>query len=622
MIRIAMIAFAALLLPCTGLAQTWTGASSNNWRNSGNWSPAGVPVGGPDTQLSFGATANATMTDDIPGLFTLNQMTFGADSPVYSLGGIGLNFQTSSTGNGPQIVDNSTNRVSLGLQLTLTNSLMIGGAGALTISDPVNGPGGLTLAGGGSLALSNSSNTYSGGTNIVNGIVSAFSDSSLGTGNVTGTASGILAFTGTTATGKSFAMNGGSITIATGLLVTFNGSNVSGAYLDGAGTFNTYITTGNRFVNVTASPSVSVTSNNANDQFVHFTNSGKFTVAAGVNSNGASTTLNWNGFVNEGAGSLTIGAASKINVSNFQSYGVLTLNPAAAGQQTLLKNVGTAPLGFDGGSRTFIATPATAGQQLAGIDLNGKNALVMGGLFINNGFVIDSSNNGTGTGAVIAHYGSLVGGGGYFQNPVQTVPGGRFEAGIGTASFGTLVLGPGGVSSYVFALDDAQGTPGGSPAGIGRAGGWGLMAAVRGTVGGITMPGDFTWTATPAGTMSVALDTIFGPSTSDVDSPAAMANFDPAQSYVWPAVRWDGTYSGPTDAAALNAATAFDPSGIVNPIAGTFGWSLDLPGHTLSIVYTPSAVPEPGTLGLTALAGLAFVRRLRRRHLVLTIHGS
>ena len=148
------------------------------------------------------------------------------------------------------------------------------------------------------------------------------------------------------------------------------------------------------------------------------------------------------------------------------------------------------------------------------------------------------------------------------------------------------------------------------------------MAATRGSVAGLTMPGDFTWTATPADGMSVALDTIFGPSTADVDSPAAMANFDPSQPYVWPAVRWDGIYSGPTDAAMLNAATAFDTSGIVNPIAGTFGWSLDLPGRTLSIVYTPSAVPEPGTLGLTALAGLVLVRRLRRRHLALTIRGS
>jgi hypothetical protein len=67
----------------------------------------------------------------------------------------------------------------------------------------------------------------------------------------------------------------------------------------------------------------------------------------------------------------------------------------------------------------------------------------------------------------------------------------------------------------------------------------------------------------------------------------------------------------PTDAAALDVATSFDTSGFLNPTAGSFGWSLDPAGQTLSLVYTPSAVPEPGTLALIgfAAAGLAFWRR-------------
>ena len=63
----------------------------------------------------------------------------------------------------------------------------------------------------------------------------------------------------------------------------------------------------------------------------------------------------------------------------------------------------------------------------------------------------------------------------------------------------------------------------------------------------------------------------------------------------------------------FDAATAFDTSGFLNPVAGTFGWSLDPAGHTLSLVYTPTAVPEPGTLvllGAAAAAGWG----LRRRH--------
>jgi hypothetical protein len=88
-----------------------------------------------------------------------------------------------------------------------------------------------------------------------------------------------------------------------------------------------------------------------------------------------------------------------------------------------------------------------------------------------------------------------------------------------------------------------------------------------------------------------------------------MADFDPTKAYSWLAAQWTGSYSGPTDAAALNADTAFDTSGFVNPIDGTFGWSLS--GSSLSLSYTPTPVPEPGTLTLVGLAaaGLALWRR-------------
>ena len=39
----------------------------------------------------------------------------------------------------------------------------------------------------------------------------------------------------------------------------------------------------------------------------------------------------FNGFTNQGSGSITIGAASAVNVADFQTYGTLTLNPAVVG---------------------------------------------------------------------------------------------------------------------------------------------------------------------------------------------------------------------------------------------------------------------------------------------------
>ncbi|HEX4591025.1 MAG TPA: PEP-CTERM sorting domain-containing protein, partial [Gemmataceae bacterium] len=270
------------------------------------------------------------------------------------------------------------------------------------------------------------------------------------------------------------------------------------------------------------------------------------------------------------------------------------------------------PLGFNGGSRTFISIPSHAGQFDAGIDLNGKNAVVAGGLFVNNGYVIDSTG---GSATVVADFGSLVKGAGFYQNGVITINGGKFQAGNspGIASFGKFVLGPGGVNNYVFAIDDATGVAGPSPDGLGHVSGWGLVTAVRGMPGSVTTPGDFTWTATPADKLTVALETLVNPTTVGTDVPGPMDHFDSSQSYSWPAVRWAGTYAGPADAAALDAATAFDTTGFANLIGGVFGWSLDPTAHSLSLTYTPSAVPEPGSLALGGLAAVGWLTFSRRR---------
>jgi hypothetical protein len=118
--------------------------------------------------------------------------------------------------------------------------------------------------------------------------------------------------------------------------------------------------------------------------------------------------------------------------------------------------------------------------------------------------------------------------------------------------------------------------------------------------------------ATPTDKLTVALDTLINPTTVGTDVAGPMANFDPTQSYSWLAAQWSGIYSGPTDVATLDAATSFDTSGFLNPVAGTFGWSLDPADQELSLVYTPSAVPEPGSLALIGAATVAAGWRLRR----------
>src|SRR5439155_8041198 len=125
--------------------------------------------------------------------------------------------------------------------------------------------------------------------------------------------------------------------------------------------------------------------------------------------------------------------------------------------------------------------------------------------------------------------------------------------------------------------------------------------------------GDFAWTADPSHKLTVALDTLVNPTTVGTDVAGPMAYFDPTQAYSWPAVTWAGSYTGPADAAALTGAAAFDTTGFLNPIGGTFGWDLDQPGHTLSLTYTPTPVPEPSALALVAAAAAGWYARRRSR---------
>jgi autotransporter-associated beta strand protein len=474
------------------------------------------------------------------------------------------------------------------------------------------GVGSLTKTGAGTLILSGTANSYRGGTTVNGGTLIVPADGSLGAAgapvavnNATGLGS-TLVYTGTTTTSRPFTLNGGTLSVAAGKTVTLNNNSVTGGFMAGPGAFATTVGGSTTIVNSAIRPGATVTLNGA-DVLVNVSQGGQLTVADGV------SPVTMNGLINQGSGSITLGGSSRTFVADFQSYGLLTINPAITGSPfTELTNSGSSPMFFNGGSRTFIGTPGTVGPPfVAGVDLHGQNLVISGGLFVNNGFVTDST---TPKGSIIVDYGALYKGAGTSFVPIITQNGGKFQAGNspGAASVGTFVFGPGGVNNYVFAIDDATGTAGPGPDAAGHVSGWGLVKAVQQTFGATTSNGNFIWTATPTDKLTVALDTLVNPTTVGTDVAGLMANFDPSQPYLWPAVKWTGTYAGPTEAATLNADTAFDTSGFLNPAAGTFGWSLDPAGQTLSLAYTPSAVPEPGTLALVGLAA-AVGWRLRRR---------
>jgi autotransporter-associated beta strand protein len=569
--------------------------------------------GGSTSKLSVDPTGQLTTTDgtlQFTGSFTLDPNRGIALGPV-SGAGFGI------------------------MQVTAGNAVTYAGVISDNFDGITQGVGTLVVEGPGTLTLTGV-NTYRGGTIVKPGTLIVASDASLG---AAGTSVQILAndtliYNGNSATTRPFTLTGGTLAVATGKTLTLNNTTITGGTINGPGAFATM---GNgaatTFLNGAVGQSGKVTLVGA-DVMTGYSNSGQITVAQ-VNAAAGATPVTLSQFVNQGSGSITVQppstaqTTSTLNLSDFQSSGLLIVNPATVtanfSQTTLLKNTGFSTLAFNAGSRTFVGTPQTAvfpvGDPqaglptfVAGIDLNGKNAIVTGGLFVNNGYVEDTTNGGAGTATVVADFGSLVKGAGFYQNGVITQNGGRFQAGNspGLANFGKLVIGPGGVNNYVMAINDATGTAGPTPDATGHVSGWGLSKALSTTLGTQTTSGDFTWSATPADKLTFAIDTLVNPTTVGNDIAGPMADFDPTRTYSWQAFQWSGAYAGPADDATLVASTVFDTSGFKNQLGGAFGWDLDAGGHSLSLVYTPSAVPEPGTLALVGLAAAIGWRQRRR----------
>jgi autotransporter-associated beta strand protein len=619
---------------------SWTGPSNFFVRNdSGTELPITIAPGVMLTSsASLAGSANSFSPFRLTGggtLYLTNAPFYGGASLTVSQARLRMNDLTNvSTGNFSVTLDNGTLQYagptasadSFALSVNGGTLEIVNSTTTVTLTGAIAGTplSPLTKAGPGTLVLANTGNTFGGGLTITAGMVQTADDGTLGQGPITVAAAGTMQYTTITTSARTFNLNSGTLSVVSGATLTLNGASVNGGFLRGTGTFNV---TGGTVLAGASTFNSTVMTVTGGATFLNFSQSGAMSIAAGP-----ANSPSFNGFINQGSATTTVGAMSRLNLTDFQSYGTLTISPAILtqdfSQTTLVTNTGTSPLAFNGGSRTFVGTPQTAvfpsdwpnvsqrGQPtfVAGIDLNGKSAVLAAGLFVNNGFVEDSSNGFTGTATIVADFGSLVKGAGFFQNSVQTINGGKFQAGNspGSASFGTFVLGPGGVSSYAFAIDDATGAAGPTPDASGHVSGWGLVKAIDNVIGGRTTPGAFTWTATPADKLTVSLQTLVNPTTVGKDIPGLMDDFDPSRSYVWPAVEWTESYAGPADSATLEASTSFDTSGFANRFTGIFGWSLDTGNNTLSLTYTLSAVPEPGTMALGGLAVLALATRKLR----------
>ena len=235
----------------TTTAQSW---SFSIWSNTLNNSTVAPGSGGSSNfSITFNGNATFDATNDLGtaanGGFQLNQLIFNAGTPT--LYGSNLVFMTSSTGVGPQLLQNTGNNLIINNGLVFSNNTIFGGSGggSLTFNGALGGNGGLIKTTTGTLTL-NSASTYSGGTVVNAGILQAAADYALGSGPIAVNANTLLQLdTGRSAISGADSNTPLAITLAPGSTLklasatsTNYGNNIATA--PGAGTI--YIYSGNQ----------------------------------------------------------------------------------------------------------------------------------------------------------------------------------------------------------------------------------------------------------------------------------------------------------------------------------------------------------------------------------------
>lgn len=210
-------------------AFTWAGAVSGNMGTAASWNPANAPAasGEPFYTLNFTPSGTYTATHDLNSGFTFNQLNFAG---TVTIGGTNAIAPSANGPLLPRINQNSANAVTLGLPLNLTSTATLGGTGAglMTLTGLISGPGGLIKDGPGGVrvhgydvaAHTAAPNTFSGGTVInsgtliwgtMDGGISPPINAALGSGPVTVNPGGTLQFERVDNATNTLIGNGGTV---------------------------------------------------------------------------------------------------------------------------------------------------------------------------------------------------------------------------------------------------------------------------------------------------------------------------------------------------------------------------------------------------------------------------
>ncbi len=249
----SLLAMGAILVAAQfAHAQTWNGGGGNvNWSTAGNWT-GGAPTSSTNTNIIFAGSTNlgtsgTPLIQNITATMAINSITFSNTAGAFFIGGTnGFNID-----NGATITQSSANAQSIAngftestLNSTQTLTLAGDGAGVVTLSGALTGDGSqnnqaiaVSKTGLSTYVLSNTANTYSGGTTISAGVLRIAAAASLGSGTALVSTGGVLGLNGNfDANSKINASSVGIIALNVNN-TALTGLNGSSAFLGSSGNF-------------------------------------------------------------------------------------------------------------------------------------------------------------------------------------------------------------------------------------------------------------------------------------------------------------------------------------------------------------------------------------------------
>ena len=199
---------------------TWTGNTNSNWKNAGNWSPAGGPPNATDAVAiwNVGSTGISTKVN-LPvtvGSIVINQPDSGTANVTISNSANDILTFATSTGDATFInqlatgtVNDGTSNVTVSAAIQLNSPLDVTSAfdaasnTAITFSGGITGSQTITLGGGGNLQLTTVGTAFTGQIVVNDGIMPLPDDGLTSAGNVTVNSGGQFQIGSTTVTNWS-----------------------------------------------------------------------------------------------------------------------------------------------------------------------------------------------------------------------------------------------------------------------------------------------------------------------------------------------------------------------------------------------------------------------------------